>query len=196
MKDQHIIHSNKALLEGLASHDTRALEGLYEEYFPMIKRMVTANQGDEDEAKDLFQETLVVLYEKSKEPTFVLECKPATYIYAVAHRLWLKHLYQKRRQPEAPVKDERTLEEASEITTDLAEHEAREARFRVMTGALERLGEPCKSLLEDFYIHRRSMQEIAERFGYTNPDNAKTQKYKCLNRLKKLFFDHYKEGPR
>ena len=31
-------------------------------------------------------------------------------------------------------------------------------------------------------------------FGYTNADNAKTQKYKCLMRLKKLFFAQYKNG--
>jgi DNA-directed RNA polymerase specialized sigma24 family protein len=57
-----------------------------------------------------------------------------------------------------------------------------------MEGALGELGEPCKTIIEDYYIHGRSMQEICEKFGYTNADNAKTQKYKCLQRLKKLFF--------
>jgi hypothetical protein len=58
------------------------------------------------------------------------------------------------------------------------------------------LGEPCKSLLEAFYIQKRSMQEIATGFGYTNAENAKNQKYKCLMRLKKLFFSQYKnESP-
>jgi hypothetical protein len=33
------------------------------------------------------------------------------------------------------------------------------------------------------------MDEIAEKFGYTNSDNAKNQKYKCLQRLKKYFFE-------
>lgn len=192
MKDQDIIHSNKALLEGLARHDERALQGLYSEYFPMIRRMVLLNQGDEDDAKDLFQESLMVLYEKSKDPAFILECKPKTYLYAVGHRLWLKHLHRQQRHPVIPVKDEEALEGPT-VSEDLKEHEIREARFEVMEGALGRLGEPCKSLLEDFYIHRCSMLEIAEKFGYTNPDNAKTQKYKCLNRLKKLFFDQYKD---
>jgi hypothetical protein len=36
------------------------------------------------------------------------------------------------------------------------------------------------------------MQEIATDFKYTNADNAKTQKYKCLVRLKKIFFADYK----
>jgi hypothetical protein len=37
------------------------------------------------------------------------------------------------------------------------------------------------------------MQDLTAEFGYTNADNAKNQKYKCLVRLKKLFFAHYKE---
>ena len=51
------------------------------------------------------------------------------------------------------------------------------------------LGEPCRSLLRAYYHDDKSMQQIAVAFGYTNPDNAKTQKYKCLTRLKKIFFN-------
>ena len=63
-----------------------------------------------------------------------------------------------------------------------------------MENACNKIGEPCKSLLEAYYIQKKSMPEIAEHFGYTNADNAKTQKYKCLVRLKKIFFAQYKNG--
>ena len=52
-----------------------------------------------------------------------------------------------------------------------------------------------RSLLEGFYLLDKSMQDLTAEFGYTNADNAKNQKYKCLVRLKKLFFIHYKEEP-
>ena len=58
-----------------------------------------------------------------------------------------------------------------------------------MNLALDEIGEPCKTLLKDFYIKNLSMKDIQEKFGYTNTDNAKTQKYKCLQRLKKIFFN-------
>ena len=61
-----------------------------------------------------------------------------------------------------------------------------------MENALSKVGEPCKGILEAFYINKKQMQEIATLFKYTNADNAKTQKYKCLTRLKKLFFAEYK----
>jgi hypothetical protein len=63
-----------------------------------------------------------------------------------------------------------------------------------MDRALNSLGEPCKSLLKAFYIEKKSMDQIALLFGYTNADNAKNQKYKCLMRLKKLFFSQYNIG--
>jgi len=67
------------------------------------------------------------------------------------------------------------------------------AAFEMMHSAINNLGEPCKSLLESFYFKNKSMLDIAQDFGYTNAENAKTQKYKCLMRLKKIFFSQYKK---
>lgn len=63
-----------------------------------------------------------------------------------------------------------------------------------METSMSKIGEPCKSLLDAYYLQNKSMLDIAKEFGYTNADNAKTQKYKCLVRLKKLFFAQYKNG--
>jgi len=80
------------------------------------------------------------------------------------------------------------------VEDDMEIHERRNAELGIMDRALNSLGEPCKSLLEAFYIEKKSMDQIALLFGYTNADNAKNQKYKCLMRLKKLFFSQYNIG--
>jgi len=80
------------------------------------------------------------------------------------------------------------------VDEDVEEYEKRDQEFAMMEKAIGSLGEPCKSLIEAFYIQKRNMQDIASQFGYTNADNAKNQKYKCLMRLKKLFFAQYKNG--
>ncbi len=80
------------------------------------------------------------------------------------------------------------------VEEDIESHEKRNADFTLMENAMSKIGEPCKSLLEAYYIQKKQMQDIATVFGYTNADNAKTQKYKCLMRLKKLFFAQYKNG--
>jgi hypothetical protein len=86
------------------------------------------------------------------------------------------------------------LEELIPVEEDMEAHEKRNADFGMMEHAMSKIGEPCKSLLDAYYIKKKQMQEIAADFGYTNADNAKTQKYKCLVRLKKLFFAQYKNG--
>lgn len=87
-----------------------------------------------------------------------------------------------------------TTIETVPVEEDLAEHEKRDEEFEILEKAIGSLGEPCKSLIEAFYVQKKNMQEIAGQFGYTNADNAKNQKYKCLMRLKKLFFAQYKNG--
>ena len=85
-----------------------------------------------------------------------------------------------------------SVDEVVSVEDELDVHEKRNADLIVMESALAKIGEPCKSLLEAYYLQKKSMPEIADFFGYTNADNAKTQKYKCLVRLKKIFFAQYK----
>ena len=131
-----------------------------------------------------------MLYEKSKSGVFELNCQIKTYLYSVSKRLWLKRL-QKNSRYELQADG---LEETIYVEDDLGSHEKRNVEFGMMKHAMAHIGEPCKSLLEAYYLKKSSMQEIAEAFGYTNADNAKNQKYKCLLRLRKLFFAQYKNG--
>ena len=182
------------LLMGLADGSDDALTQLYRRYFPMVLHFVTTNNGSEDDAKDIYQEALIVLFEKVRSGSLELHCQLKTYLYSVSRRLWLKQLTQKSRfmvrDVEIPVADEIATDH---LNDDLAYHEERDRQFDLMADSLDRLGEPCRTLLDDFYIQHLSMQDITEKFGYTNADNAKTQKYKCLMRLKRLFFADYKQ---
>ncbi len=85
-----------------------------------------------------------------------------------------------------------SLEDIVPVEEDLQDHEKKNTEFQIMEMAMSKIGEPCKSLLDAYYFQKKSMLDIATDFGYTNADNAKTQKYKCLMRLKKLFFAQYK----
>jgi RNA polymerase sigma factor (sigma-70 family) len=181
------------LLKGLADGSDDALTQLYRRYFPMVLHFVTTNSGSEDEAKDIYQEALIVLYEKVRSGSFELHSLLKTYIYSVSRRLWLKQLSYRSRFMVNDIETAATDTAAvGQLNDDLTDHEERDRQFDLMSDSLDRLGEPCRTLLEDFYIRHASMQDITEKFGYTNADNAKTQKYKCLMRLKRLFFAEYK----
>jgi RNA polymerase sigma factor (sigma-70 family) len=180
-------NNEKVLLQGLARSDKKAIEVLYRDNFNMIQALVIKNNGTAEDAKDIFQEAMIVLYEKAQSGTFELNCQIKTFIYSVSRRIWLKRLLQENR-----LNISESQEEIVNVDEDVADYEKRNQEYLMMEKALNSIGEPCKSLLESFYIKKKSMQEIASGFGYTNAENAKNQKYKCLIRLKKLFFSQYK----
>ncbi|PZR25002.1 MAG: RNA polymerase subunit sigma-70 [Citrobacter freundii] len=184
--------SEKVLLQGLARNDKKAVETIYKENYTTIQSLIINNNGSADDAKDIFQEAMIVLYEKARSGSFELNCQIKTYLYSVARRLWLKRLQQASRYSG----DIGHAEAIVPVEDDIEEHTRRDQEFEMMNNAIGSLGEPCKSLLEAFYLQKKNMQEIAADFGYTNAENAKTQKYKCLIRLKKIFFTHYKNGQR
>ena len=182
--------NEQALLNGLAKNDAKAIETIYRNNFNMVQSFVLNNNGTYDDARDIFQEAMIVLYENVKSDSFVLTCQIKTYVYSVCRRLWLKRLQYLNRF----ASQIESLEETVPVEEDIEQQEKQNADFAIMERALASLGEPCKSLLEAFYLEKKDMTHIALAFGYTNADNAKNQKYKCLIRLKKLFFSQYNIG--
>ena len=88
------IFTDEELLMGLADGSDDALTQLYRRYFPMVLHFVTSNSGSEDDAKDIYQEALIVVYEKVRAGSLELQCQLKTYLYSVGRRLWLKQLAQ------------------------------------------------------------------------------------------------------
>jgi RNA polymerase sigma factor (sigma-70 family) len=176
---------DELILAEIRKSNEAALGELYKTHYPMVVNLICSNSGTEQEAKDIYQEAVIAFYERAQQPDFVLTCKIKTYLYAVCRRLWLKRLAEKKRFsftiPET--------ETFGGVEAEMNAAEEKELSFRRMGDSLYALGEPCRSIIEDFYIHNFSMEIIGEKFGYTSADNAKNQKYKCLQRLKKLFFE-------
>jgi RNA polymerase sigma factor (sigma-70 family) len=177
------ILSEEQLIEGLRAENETVMNRIYKMYYPMIAHFVITNGGLDAEAKDIYQEAFIVLYENLQNPDFTLTCKIKTYLYSICRRLWLKRFsYKNKYRGELKESEEYIAidENGAEETQDT------EFRFAIMEDALNKLGEPCRTIIEDYYIHEMNMVQIAEKMGYTNADNAKNQKYKCLMRLKKI----------
>jgi RNA polymerase sigma factor (sigma-70 family) len=178
----------KRLLSGLVTEDKESIERIYREHYGMVQTYVMNNNGNADDAADVFQELMIVLFQKASSGSFELNCQLKTFVYAVSRRIWLKKLTQQQKFHDSS----EIMDEVVSVDEDLEVHEKRQEEFTIMESAMNKIGEPCKSLLEAYYVQKKQMQVIAADFGYTNADNAKTQKYKCLVRLKKLFFAQYK----
>jgi len=183
-------YTDLALIEGLAKGDNAAIREIYRLYQPMLLKWMVSRGGDEDQAYDVFQESLMVLMEKCNDRAFALSCKLSTYLFAVAKRIWWRKNQQNSGVGSMDIDfgDEDHELPYAEYDDDISSFNEKEILFDKLEQSLDQLGQPCANLLRAFYIEAKSMIEIATDFGYTNAENAKTQKYKCLNRLKKIFF--------
>lgn len=175
--------SEKDIWQAIGVEDSQALLYIYDNHFKVWISWMTQRGGHVNDGEDIFQEALIVLIDKAKDKSFTLTAQVSTLLITICKRLWYKKAAKTKTYFE--INDDIDYEDDDILDN----HHDREIQFRQMNEALEKLGDPCASILKSYYILNKSMAEIASEFNYTNPDNAKTQKYKCLNRLKKLFFN-------
>lgn len=177
--------TEEKLTEGLQASEDESFEYFYKNYFPMIRNFIIVNSGTGDDAKDVFQECLIELYEKFKSKGFKLNCSIKTYFYSMCRNQWLTRLKKITRN----VSITETHLEKVEFDDTLERNEAINERQRLIMNLVKRLGDSCQKILLMFYYDNFTMTDIANRLGYTNADNAKNQKYKCLQKLRELAKD-------
>jgi len=161
----------------VSEKDEMAVEFIYNKNKQMIFSL-GKKYGSGDEIEDIYQEAMLVLvntlYEKK------LNCKMSTFLYSVARNIVLKKLRNK------PILE--NVENLVEVNDEIEDYNKYEQKRKTLQSALERIGERCKSILTLFYIETLSMENIANKLGYTNSENAKNQKYKCMKKLRKEIY--------
>jgi len=173
--------NEKEIFERICKGDEKALEFLYQKYYRMMTKLVITNSGTEEEARDVYQDALIVFWQKATSGNLVLTSKMSTYIYSICQNLWRKELDRKKRLSNEE-KDTAVL-----LDTDSSERE------RVLAKCIDQLGETCKRVLMLYYFEEMSMQDIADKLGFANTDTAKTKKYKCKKKLDELVKAQYSE---
>ncbi|QSE96851.1 RNA polymerase sigma factor [Fulvivirga lutea] len=173
--------NEKDIFEKICKGDERALEILYKKYYRMMTQMVMKNSGTEQEAKDIYQEALVVFWQKSISGNLTLTSKISTYIYSICQNLWRKELDRKRR-----------LSSEEKDSVEYQEHD-KEERAKLINECINQMGDTCRKVLMYYYFDGLSMQDIADKLGFANTNTAKTKKYKCKQKLDELVKSLYSE---
>ena len=175
MSDQGII---ELIREG---RDQAAFNSLYA-HFGKVRRLVRANSGSSDDAKDVFQDALIIFHRKARSAEFVLSSSVSTYLFSIARNLWREEL--RRRNKSLTRWD---VEDMPEEAADLPALLAREGEYSAAERALRSLGDKCLDVLKRFYIAKESLIDIAHALGFAGEGAAKTRKYKCLEEARKRF---------
>lgn len=158
-----------------SEHYSKAGQKLYA-YFPVVKKLILRNSGNQQDAEDIFQESLIILIRKVREGNFVLKGNLTTYLYGVCRLLWSAHLRNKGKEIQ---RDKYPWFPEPEIDANPADRP-----IHLAVAALQQLGEKCRQLLLLFYLKKMPLREIAQRLQFSSEKTAKNQKYRCLEKAK------------
>ena len=173
---------DSVILERISRGDEKALDYLYRKHYKMMTNIVLKNNGTEQEAKDIYQDALIIFWQKVISNQLVLTSKISTYIYSVCLNLWRKELERKSKL---------SNEQKDEI--EYIDQDSKE-RSRIIRESIAQLGDTCKHILMYYYFDDMSMQDIADKLGMANTETVKTKKYKCKKRLDSLIKANYSES--
>lgn len=169
--------TDKEIIIGIQNKNNKILSELYRKNLPSVKKFVVENSGQKEDADDVLQEGIILIYQKLRDTSLQVNISVQAYLISTCRNIWLMRL---RRKKKMIVNSEQveTLEGSEEnLISDLIEAE----KDNLYRKHFLKLGEGCKTLLNLIY-DGRSMQEVAEALD-TTIGYARKKKFICKERL-------------
>jgi len=175
------IFSQEELILAIKNNQLDVLTRVYKEVYPKVLGYVRQNSGNEDQAKDIFQEAFIVGWEQVKSGTFAPQNTTAFqgFLFQVAKNKWLDWVRSSKFKKEVSLEGfgQNISEEDREVDLEL--------KYKQLKEGFEKLGENCQDLLNRFYFKKENLSELAKTNGWTH-QTAKNNKYRCMEKLRKL----------
>ena len=175
-------YSNMELLNGIRRNDRIILEFIYNNFYSNINFFIKKNNGDDDDANDIFQEGNIVICRKLTANELILDCSFETYLYSICRFLWLKEL-EKRKAEKENLKDNHEYydEIYDEGFEKLVE---KNMRYKLFQDHFKMLGTDCQQILQ-MHFDKVPLQTIATIMGFKSEKYAKKRKFSCKEYLVK-----------
>jgi RNA polymerase sigma factor (sigma-70 family) len=159
--------SDKNIIEGIRQQDDKILNWLYDNYFQTVKSHIIKNSGSTDDVSDVFQDSIIVLYNQICDNTLVLTSDLKGYFFGIARNIWSNYLRNRKQTDEiyADIPDETAHEETNDILFE-----------RIVSRAFEKLGREHKTILT-LFSEGKSYEVIAKKLKMKNEDYARRKKY-------------------
>lgn len=174
-----INYSNEEILNGILRNDNVILQHIYKSFYYKVNLLVKKNNGDNEDANDIFQEAIIVIYRKLKANELLLSCSFETYLFAVCKYLWLKNLTRQKTEKDI-IMENSSLE--SEYDIDFMEMADKNERYKLFQKHFQMLGSDCQKLLQLFF-DKTPLKQIAQIMGFNSEKYVKKRKFKCKEYL-------------
>jgi RNA polymerase sigma factor (sigma-70 family) len=181
-----IHYSDEAIQEGLRLRSDYIINFIYKEFFPLIKFLVTQNGGSDEDAEDIFQDGIIIIYNKINLNQFVLTSSFKTYMYSVCRNLWLQKLNKRKAIFDKLTDVEEYIDLPKAMLTEASVEEAE--LHRIIQIHFLSLNEDCQKVLR-LFTKNIPLRDIASIMGFKTENYAKTRKYLCKEELKKRIAD-------
>jgi len=170
-------------LLGLINGDSQAIEELMDACYPQVRRFVMKNSGTEEDAEDVFMETIEGILNEGRDKSITLTSKFSTYVFGICKNKWLNVLRKRKSYREKVTMLAREL--STQGTVDPFEAMGEDDIETLVKNQFARLPEDCRRLLYLNFHTGDSQKKIAEQMGFTYP-YVRKRKSDCLKKLRKL----------
>src|SRR5690606_27129523 len=156
-------YSQSQLINAIKTNNPSTLKLLYVSNYPKIELLVLSNNGTKEDAKDVYQEAFIVVWNHIKNNTFIPLNETAVqgYLYTISKNKWTDVLKSSRFKKTALIKDEKSLITQSDMIHDSHQDDFFDEKLNLIMEAFKNMGAPCKHLLTDFYYNKKSLKAIA-----------------------------------
>ena len=171
------LSTEQLIIKGIQEGNAQVLNKIYKDYHKAILHLVESNKGTVEDARDVFQEAILAIYQKSKDPNFKLNHTFLTYFYAVCRNIWRNKL-KKKSFGEVSLSEEMIPMYKEEDLPAIEKNE----KYELFQSKFALLGEDCQKLLNLFFS-KVKMEKIMKKMGFSSIGYAKKRKFQCKNKL-------------
>ena len=169
------------IINGVRNQDDKVLNWLYDNYFQSVKNHVISNSGSDDDVSDVFQDTIIVLYNQIVEESLHLSADLKGYFFGIARNIWSAQLRKKQK--------------TIELEIDVVDEEATEEQYdpvleRIISRSFQKL-KPDQQMVLNLFSEGDSYEEIAKKMNLKSEVYARRKKYLC----KEILLEFVKEDP-
>lgn len=158
------LHPDQMYIEGLANNNSVIIQSIYKKFVPKVVSYIRNNSGDEDQAQDVVQEVLILLFNQAKAQKLQLTCPFDAYFFLLCKRKWLNELKKSVNKGVTLQEDYTSITESTQLmVTETELFDEKQELFDLM---FQKLGDKCKEVLQ-LSFSLQSMEEVAEKLNVT-----------------------------